>query len=550
MDVTLEEAKLAGRVLGRRLLRQELDIQLERHVPPSLRNGALLATEKATLLAEIKGSELLCDKDLRRALVRGDPALASTIVKQPTQATVNVETISIRAWHPGKDQARRFCQALGLPMVFAGTAELERPESFIALEPVPSLPPLADFQDDVANQVLNILKRQIDFPVGMMSLPTGAGKTRTAMTSIVRYQDECPDAVIVWLATTHEVCEQAVQSYLRIRHNDPPKKPIQVQRFWADYELDPRFETGLIFASVQKIHRRLEDDAIPHRILQNVCAVFFDEAHQSIAPTFKATLEQLKCNSEIQPVPTIGLTATPGRGSNSESELSKSLVRLYEHNLIRPNLPGWEHPVQVLQERGILAKADPYLIRTDRSFFMDQGALEHWKEFRDFSPSFLEKIAKDDIRNRIILNQILKLGENRRGIIYACSVQHSRHLAILMNRAGIATYAVSAETRPALRHRAIEDFQAGRLRFLTNFGILTTGFDAPSVDLIVLARPVSSQVLYEQMLGRGLRGPVFGGTMECRILDFEDSIRAYGKPLAYRRFLSLWDRSMDSSLSK
>lgn len=550
MDVSKEEAQKAGQLLGRRLYRKDLELQLQRYVPFGLRNGVLTNTEKATLLAEIRGSELLRDRDLRISLVRGDPALASSLVERSTEDFADVEDVAIRVWHSGKNRARHFCQALGLPMVFARAEVLNRPESFLALSPVTPLPPLVDFQEDVANQIIDILERRIDPPIGLMSLPTGAGKTRTAMTAIVRYQDEHPDAVIVWLATTQEVCEQAVQSYLRIRSSNPPSVPVQLQRFWADHELDARFQSGLIFASVQKMYRRLEEDDIPHQILQNISAVFFDEAHHSIAPTFNATLDYLDHNSTKTPISIIGLTATPGRGSDPLSQASRRLVQYYASHLIRPRLSNWENPIQVLQERGILAIEDPYVIQTNRPFEMDQRTREFWEEFHDFSPSFLGKVAADEARNQIILDQITKLGGDRQGIIYTCSVEHARHLAILLNRVGLPSYAISAETRPSLRHNAIMDFLAGRLRFLTNFGVLTTGFDAPAVSLIVLARPISSQVLYEQMLGRGLRGPVFGGTEECRILDFEDSIRTHGQPLAYRRFLWLWDRPMNGHFSQ
>ncbi len=548
MDASTKEVLEAGRILGRRLSHKDLYVQLERYVPRGLLIGPQTRLERALVLAEIRGSELLHDKDLRTVLVSGDPELASQLTDRPDQTQAEVAELAIKQWHPGKYQARRFCQALGLPMVFAGAIGLARPESFLALEPPNPLPSLADFQEETAAQILDVLERRTEPPVGMLSLPTGAGKTRTAMTAIVRFQDQHPDAILVWLAITQEVCEQAVRSYLRVREAHPPPRPVQVQRFWGNHELDARFEAGLIVASVQKMYRRLENDDVPHKLLRSVRAMFFDEAHHSIAPTFNATLEQLDASSERIPVPTIGLTATPGRGSDPESKASRRLVKRYGRNLIRPHMPGWDHPVEILQERGVLARADPYIVRTERTFRMDRRAREHWEEFRDFSPAFLSLVAADESRNRIILDQIEKLGEGRRGLIYACSVEHARHLALLLNRAGLPTYAVSAETRPALRHQAIEDFQAGKLRFLTNFGVLTTGFDAPAVDLIVLTRPVSSQVLYEQMLGRGLRGPVFGGTEECRILDFEDSIHAYGGPLAYRRFLWLWDRPMDANV--
>jgi superfamily II DNA or RNA helicase len=72
--------------------------------------------------------------------------------------------------------------------------------------------------------------------------------------------------------------------------------------------------------------------------------------------------------------------------------------------------------------------------------------------------------------------------------------------------------------------------------------VLTTGFDAPKVSHVVMARPTVSQVLYEQMVGRGLRGRVFGGTDTCVILDCQDDFgnTPVRPELGYRRFRRIW----------
>jgi len=75
---------------------------------------------------------------------------------------------------------------------------------------------------------------------------------------------------------------------------------------------------------------------------------------------------------------------------------------------------------------------------------------------------------------------------------------------------------------------------------LCNYGVLTTGFDAPKVEAVVIARPTDSPVLYEQMIGRGMRGPLNGGTVECRIVDLIDHIERFGGQMAYTRFLEYW----------
>ena len=75
---------------------------------------------------------------------------------------------------------------------------------------------------------------------------------------------------------------------------------------------------------------------------------------------------------------------------------------------------------------------------------------------------------------------------------------------------------------------------------LVNHSVLTTGFDAPRTNNIVITRPIFSDILYEQIVGRGLRGPKFGGTETCRIVDFTDNLGRFGDQQSYHRFENFW----------
>ncbi len=104
---------------------------------------------------------------------------------------------------------------------------------------------------------------------------------------------------------------------------------------------------------------------------------------------------------------------------------------------------------------------------------------------------------------------------------------------------------VTGETPRAERVAAIERFRSGEVRFLCNVGVLTTGFDAPATDVVCVARPTTSIALYEQMIGRGLRGPLNGGTKSCRVIDVQDD----GLPqeiLSYERVISTWQKPVRS----
>ena len=128
--------------------------------------------------------------------------------------------------------------------------------------------------------------------------------------------------------------------------------------------------------------------------------------------------------------------------------------------------------------------------------------------------------------------------------MYACTVRHAYFLSAILSERGRTAAAVSSETPLTLRRALVHDFKSGKIEFLCNYGVLTTGFDAPRTEYIALCRPTKSAVLYEQIIGRGLRGPKFGGTDTCTVIDFADNIKRLGGPLAYLRFKDFWDRDV------
>jgi superfamily II DNA or RNA helicase len=80
-------------------------------------------------------------------------------------------------------------------------------------------------------------------------------------------------------------------------------------------------------------------------------------------------------------------------------------------------------------------------------------------------------------------------------------------------------------TRYQQRKKIVRDFRNGDIKIIFNYGVLSTGFDAPGTDAILIARPTTSPVLYSQMLGRGLRGPKFKGKEECLLIDIKDNLK-------------------------
>jgi len=93
------------------------------------------------------------------------------------------------------------------------------------------------------------------------------------------------------------------------------------------------------------------------------------------------------------------------------------------------------------------------------------------------------------------------------------------------------------------RVRVTSEFVNGGVQILCNYGVLTTGFDAPKTDVVCIARPTKSPVLYSQMIGRGLRGPAVGGTENCTIVEVRDSFLNLGtQDELYNHFNAYWEQ--------
>lgn len=142
----------------------------------------------------------------------------------------------------------------------------------------------------------------------------------------------------------------------------------------------------------------------------------------------------------------------------------------------------------------------------------------------------------------VVLDHLLEICTDSAAqvIYFGPSVVDAECMAFLLRQHAISAAFISGGTRDVTRRKIIADFKAGTLRVLCNCEVLTIGFDAPKVSHIVMARPTVSQVLYEQMIGRGLRGPRFGGTATCGIIDLEDKYRSERPKLGYQQVREIW----------
>ncbi len=141
------------------------------------------------------------------------------------------------------------------------------------------------------------------------------------------------------------------------------------------------------------------------------------------------------------------------------------------------------------------------------------------------SPCFLQSLGEDDIRNSEIIKRLHEACKAARQIlVFAWSIKYSRFICALLVFLGFEAAHLDGDTPKGERSHVISAFKKREIQVLCNYGVLSTGFDAPKIDVVFIARPTSSIVLYSQMVGRGLRGPKIGGTAHCKVIDVIDNI--------------------------
>lgn len=546
--------------LSPKALRKAVDREIERIVVTSERVRGLYRSSMAddelpTFLVDLYGVDLLQNKELRIELVKtlSDDQLLSLASfgdesPKPTR-TARIEQIAARRWHPGKHWARHFAVTFDFPKVYAGVAGSSGGPPFEDVEPHIPLPQLHDFQLELVDQLHQLLSATDSAKRALLSLPTGAGKTRTAVQALLGWWGSQDDSkpYILWIAQSDELCEQAVEAFREIWVDCGGKgarKVLRIHRFWGAYPALPEaYGDGVVVASIQKLYEQIaSDDGMEalSAFADEVCAIVVDEAHHAVASSYTAVMETFGITfgrDPQTPIPLIGLSATPYRGVDHEE--NRRLARRFYNRLLTPSTLG-NNPIPVLRERKILAQVDHRVLETGSHFELNDAEVQRYKQMGQLPESFLRKVGEDPQRNALLLQTILELPASWPILFFGCSVEHASAMAILLRRARRTATVVTGETRRATRRHWIDEFRAGRIQVLCNYGVLTTGFDAPKIRAVVIARPTTSVVLYEQMIGRGMRGPLNGGTDTCLVIDLADNINRFEGQMAYARMRDVW----------
>lgn len=449
------------------------------------------------------------------------------------------------------DEARALCDALGLDLDADGSPYLElaklRPRkgsraeeqlfSFfgVAAEPTASYDPgtlnttevtpdygLFEHQRDAVDRLSSAVSSPPHRAV--LHMPTGAGKTRTALNLIVDELRRNEPSLVIWLAYSEELCEQTASEFTQAWAH-LGNRPVTLHRYWGNREANiSDIRDGFLVAGLGKMYSSVRSEyGFFSKLADRTRLVIIDEAHQAIAETYQAVLELLVDRHPETRL--VGLTATPGRTWNDIEE-DERLAEFFGRNKIGLRLPGYENPVRYLVDNGYLADADFVPLLYDGGLELTERDLRDIQESIDVPASILARLADDEQRNLLIVTRLEQLARRHsRILVFATTVEHAETLAVVLRARGVHADAVTGTTPRPERERLIRGFRsdADDVRVLCNYGVLTTGFDAPRTSAALIARPTKSLVLYSQMVGRATRGPRAGGNPSAEVVTVVDT---------------------------
>jgi superfamily II DNA or RNA helicase len=378
----------------------------------------------------------------------------------------------------------------------------------------------------------------------LLHMPTGAGKTRTAMHVVAQHFNRAEPTIVCWLAQTAELLEQAADEFEKAWQSLGSMQ-VNLVRFWGAAELpdDLQLPTFLV-GGLGKMHSLSMRD--PNRLLSladRTTLTIIDEAHQAIAPTFRDILQALHTKRPQNAL--LGLSATPGRTWDDIAEDAK-LAAFFGDRKVTLEVEGYDHPVRYLIDAGYLARPQFRTLNAEPGLSLSEADLKALQHDLEIPEAVLEQLSDDEHRNLRILREVEELAKrHRRIILFATTVQHARLLAAVLVARGVLSFVVAGDSTSAERETAIRRFRSGdpRTIVICNYGVLTTGFDAPQTSAAVIARPTKSLVLYSQMVGRATRGPKAGGNERAEIVTVVDpQLPGFGDMAeAFGNWEDVWD---------
>lgn len=336
---------------------------------------------------------------------------------------------------------------------------------------------------------------QIEHSPAVIVLPTGAGKS-----IVIAELARIARGRVLILAHVKELVEQNHAKFHSLN--------LKAGIYSAGLNQKDMSEK-VIFGSIQSVARA------PKEFFSGFSLLIIDECHRvsfEEDTQYSQVISQLQAGSERLCI--LGLTATPyrlGMGWIYRQHVQKKIIRTEEERFFDKCL--YELSLSYMIKNGFLTpplRIDSPVASYDFSSLKLHGSR--------FVFSEIETLLKDQKRiTPVIIKNIIDVSADRKGVmIFTSSINHAEE--IMRSLPPFLSAMVIGDTESRDREEIINAFKAQKIKYLVNVSVLTTGFDAPHVDVIALLRPTESVSLYQQIIGRGLR--LSEGKSDCLILDY------------------------------
>jgi ATP-dependent helicase IRC3 len=332
----------------------------------------------------------------------------------------------------------------------------------------------------------------------LVVLPTGAGKTVIFSQLPIIKPDTLPMLV---LAHRSELLEQARSKILDCN----PNLTVEIEQ--AERKAG---KVDVVVASVATLGRN-NTPRIEQYPKDYFKSIVIDEAHHAAAPSYRRIIDF------FSPDFLLGVTATPQRSDSTR------LIDVFDEIV-------YYRTIQDLIQEGWLSPLVGYRVKTSTD--ISEVEIQNG----EYSQSQLEEKIDNPERNAHVVAAYRNLAMDKKALVYASGVRHAQNLALSFNQASVKTAVIVGTTPREEREIILAQFAKGQISVIVNVGVLTEGFDEPSLEAIIIAKPTRSTLLYTQIVGRGTR--LFEGKEHCIIIDIADTTKGK-KPIGLPTLLGM-----------